>query len=492
MIKKSLKIVMATTRDLGIGFKNDLPWPKLSKDLKALKELTSQSSSQANSTKPAIIYGFKTLTSMGGRPLPNRANLVITSKSKQQLTEFHNPNLHFFGSLDEAVQFSNTSEQISDTSILGGAQIYDQLFKNHENYDISCLYWTRIFKSFPCDVHINKEYLDSFLAHAKHSLISKTIVEHGDINYDVSMFSKHPILKPLPIQLEKSEEYQYLTLLDELIKSGHDRPDRTNTGVKGLFGKLMRFDLSQSFPLLTTKSVFFRGVLEELLWFLKGNTNAKDLSDKGVSIWDGNGSREFLDSRGLNHYQEGDLGPVYGFQWRHFGADYKGFDADYTGQGRDQIQQLMDDLKRDKFSRRHILSAWNPVDSHKMALPPCHILSQFYVTNDDKLNCALFQRSADIGLGVPFNIASYSLLVCMIADLLGLKRGEFVHFIGDAHVYLNHIEPLKKQIQRIPNAFPVLEIIKKNDKVNLWDYESEEFVVKNYFAHGKLKMKMAV
>ena len=152
----------------------------------------------------------------------------------------------------------------------------------------------------------------------------------------------------------------------------------------------------------------------------------------------------------------------------------------------------MDDLKRDKFSRRHILSAWNPVDSHKMALPPCHILSQFYVTNDDKLNCALFQRSADIGLGVPFNIASYSLLVCMIADLLGLKRGEFVHFIGDAHVYLNHIEPLKKQIQRIPNAFPVLEIIKKNDKINLWDYESEEFVVKNYFAQGKLKMKMAV
>lgn len=489
---KGINLVLASTRDLGIGLNNQLPWPKLSTDLGALKEITSTVPSELQTMRNSVIYGFKTFESVGKKPLPNRLNIVLSKKPSHVLDQFAHKNVKFCGSLEEAINFSENSENVYKSFVLGGATIYDQIFKDHDKFDIDTLYWTRVFKNFPTDTKLNKEYFESFLSQAKYSKVSKTIVEQGDINYDVCMFSKNSLNQALPLKLSQSEEYEYLRLMEEIIRDGEERPDRTNTGVKGLFGKMMRFDVSQSFPLLTTKSVFFRGVLEELLWFLKGETNSKLLSDKGVGIWDGNGSREFLDSRGLHGNKEGDLGPVYGFQWRHFGAEYKGMDADYKDSGVDQIQQLIEGLKTDKFSRRHLLSAWNPVDLNKMALPPCHVLSQFYVTQDNKLNCSLYQRSADIGLGIPFNIASYSLLMCLMADFLGMKRGDFVHFIGDAHIYLNHVDALKTQIQRIPNPFPVLEIVKKSDKKNIWEYEADEFLIKNYSAQAKLKMKMAV
>lgn len=193
--------------------------------------------------------------------------------------------------------------------------------------------------------------------------------------------------------------------------------------------------------------MFWKGVLEELLWFIKGSTNAKELSSKGVRIWDANGSRDFLDNLGFSSRKEGDLGPVYGFQWRHFGADYKDMDSDYSHQGVDQLQKVIDTIKTNPDDRRIILCAWNPKDLPSMALPPCHALCQFYVVNGE-LSCQLYQRSADMGLGVPFNIASYALLTYMIAHITGLKPGDFVHTLGDAHIYLNHIEPLKMQAER--------------------------------------------
>ncbi|KAI5739109.1 hypothetical protein M8J77_015080 [Diaphorina citri] len=288
----------------------------------------------------------------------------------------------------------------------------------------------------------------------------------------------------------QTDEQQYLHLLDKIIKTGHKKSDRTGVGTLSLFGAQMRFDLTNgTFPLLTTKRVFWKGVVEELLWFIKGSTNAKELSDKGVKIWDPNSTREYLDSIGLVDRKEGDLGPVYGFQWRHYGAEYKDMFTDYTGQGIDQLQNIINTIKTNPNDRRIIMCAWNPIDMPKMALPPCHCLAQFYVA-DSKLSCQLYQRSADMGLGVPFNIASYSLLTYMIAHVTGLQPGDFVHTLGDHHVYLNHIEPLKIQIQRPLRPFPTLKIARTVEKIE--DFTFDDFILENYKPHPKIEMQMAV
>uniref|UniRef100_A0A3Q2PEH4 Thymidylate synthase n=1 Tax=Fundulus heteroclitus TaxID=8078 RepID=A0A3Q2PEH4_FUNHE len=241
------------------------------------------------------------------------------------------------------------------------------------------------------------------------------------------------------------DERGYLNLVEYIMENGRKKGDRTGTGVLSVFGAQVRYNLRDKFPLLTTKRVFWKGILEELLWFIKGSTNAKELSEKGVKIWDANGSRAFLDNLGFTEREEGDLGPVYGFQWRHFGAEYKDIHTDYSGQGVDQLQNVIDTIRKNPEDRRIIMCAWNPKDLPLMALPPCHALCQFYVC-DGELSCQLYQRSADMGLGVPFNIASYALLTYMIAHITGLQPGDFVHTLGDAHVYVNHVDPLKEQV----------------------------------------------
>jgi thymidylate synthase len=288
-------------------------------------------------------------------------------------------------------------------------------------------------------------------------------------------------------------EYQYLNLLKEIMEKGEVRSDRTGTGTKSLFGVTMRYDLSNdTIPVMTTKRVHWKSVVEELLWFIRGSTNEKELSAAGVKIWSANGSRSFLDQRGFYDREEGDLGPVYGFQWRHFGAKYTNCHADYTGQGVDQLKQVMDLIKTDPSSRRIILCAWNPADMNDMALPPCHCFVQFYVTSDKKLKCMMTQRSADMGLGVPFNVASYSLLTHMIAKACDLTAGEFVHCIGDAHVYLNHIEPLTEQVKRVPRPFPKLKIAKDLTSVKLEELTFEDLQLVDYDPHPIIKMQMAV
>nr|XP_025742433.1 thymidylate synthase isoform X2 [Callorhinus ursinus] len=216
---------------------------------------------------------------------------------------------------------------------------------------------------------------------------------------------------------------------------------------------------------------------------------SSELSSKGVKIWDANGSRDFLDSLGFSNREEGDLGPVYGFQWRHFGAEYKDKDSDYSGQGVDQLQKVIDTIKTNPDDRRIILCGWNPKDLPLMALPPCHALCQFYVVNGE-LSCQLYQRSGDMGLGVPFNIASYALLTYMIAHITGLKPGDFIHTLGDAHIYLNHIEPLKMQLQREPRPFPKLRILRKVETID--DFKAEDFQIEGYSPHPTIKMEMAV
>jgi thymidylate synthase len=292
------------------------------------------------------------------------------------------------------------------------------------------------------------------------------------------------------LQAKRHDEYAYLDLVEKTIQQGTFKPDRTGVGTLSLFGAQMRFDLSGGIlPLLTTKKMAWKSIAEELLWFIAGDTNANTLSKKKVRIWDANASREFLDSRGLVDREQGDLGPVYGFQWRHFGAAYKDMHSDYTNQGVDQLAQVLHQLKTEPSSRRIIMTAWNPTDLDKMALPPCHMMVQFYVSNN-KLSCHMYQRSADMGLGVPFNIASYALLTHIIAWATNLEAYEFIHSIGDCHVYLNHIESLLGQLKRQPKVFPKLSIT--NDTKDLGCLAIKDFEVHDYLSWSAIKMQMAV
>lgn len=273
---------------------------------------------------------------------------------------------------------------------------------------------------------------------------------------------------------------QYLDLLKKILNEGTLREDRTGVGTKGIFGAQLRFDLSKGFPLITTKKTSLRAITVELLWFLKGDTNIKYLLDNNVHIWD-----EWAD-------KNGDLGPIYGKQWR-----------DFNGEGVDQISELIHNLKTNPFSRRHLVSAWNPlvlpdtsvsfeenISNNKAALPPCHSFFQFYVSTDNKLSCQLYQRSADMFLGVPYNIASYALLTMMVAQVCGFKLGDFVHTFGDTHIYTNHFDQVKLQLTRTPKNLPTLKI--NPDKKDIFSFELDDFTLENYIADEHIKGDVAI
>jgi len=285
-------------------------------------------------------------------------------------------------------------------------------------------------------------------------------------------------------------EYQYLNLLENIIVDGVWEDGR-NGKTKSIFGRSMRFSLENGkIPILTTKKTAWKTCLKELLWFIRGQTDNKILKDQGVHIWDANGSREFLDSRNLSEYPEDILGMIYGFQWRHFNAKYNSADGTAVTDGIDQLQQIIEQLKNPatRTSRRLIMSAWNPCQLNYMALPPCHILCQFNVHNGNQLSCALYQRSGDFPLGIPFNIASYSFLTHLIAKHCGLEAYEFVHFVGNCHIYEDHVEPMKIQITREPLEFPTLTIKQIRDNIN--DYQIDDFEIHNYKSHEPIKLQM--
>lgn len=296
--------------------------------------------------------------------------------------------------------------------------------------------------------------------------------------------------------MENLEENQYLQLIRDILTKGHLENGR-NGATKSLFGYSMRFSLKDgTLPLLTTKRVAWKTCFHELMWFISGSTDNKKLNEKGVHIWDANASREYLDSRGLKHYKENDLGPVYGHQWRHFNAFY--FDCKTecdTGlacrKGIDQLQQIIDQLRtpEGRTSRRLIMTAWNPCQLDQMALPPCHVLAQFNVRDQKYLSCALYQRSGDVGLGVPFNIASYAFLTHILAKHCGLIAEDFVYFLGNAHIYENHIPVLEKQLLREPYAFPKISIKNEHDRIEDYGLDDIEFV-EPYRFHETLKMDM--
>jgi len=286
------------------------------------------------------------------------------------------------------------------------------------------------------------------------------------------------------------EENQYLNLLDDILSSNSEFVGR-NGKTLSIYGSAMRFSLENNkIPLITTKKVAWKTCLRELLWFIKGSTNNKLLKEQNVHIWDANGSRQFLDSRGLQNNNEDDLGPIYGFQWRHFNADYVSCDSDYSNKGIDQLKEVINTLKDPKLrnSRRLIISAWNPCQLNSMALPPCHILMQFNVTNNNKLSCSMYQRSNDEACGTCFNIASYSFLTHLLAIHCDLEPYEFIYYKGNCHIYEEHISNIKIQLQRQPYEFPTLKILNKRE--NIEDYNIDDFEVCNYKYHSPLEYKM--
>ena len=286
------------------------------------------------------------------------------------------------------------------------------------------------------------------------------------------------------------EEHQYLNLIRNIIDNGTWEEGR-NGKTKSIFGHSMRFSLANGkIPILTTKKTAWKTCLKELLWFIRGETDNKLLQDQGVHIWDGNSSREFLDSRGLTSNPEGILGPIYGRQWRQFNAPYDNETGKATGQGIDQLQQIIDQLKdpEQRFGRRLIMTALNPCQLDEMALPPCHIMCQFNVHDGNKLSCAMYQRSVDTTLGSPFNIASYSFLTHLLAKHCGLEAHEFVYFMGNCHIYEDHIEPINEIFKRKPFPFPTVSI--KDVRENINDYQVEDFVVTGYQHHDPIKFQM--
>ena len=304
---------------------------------------------------------------------------------------------------------------------------------------------------------------------------------------NVVEINKH---KGRDISKPKHEEYQYLNLLQDLLQEGKLEEGRNGKTIRGV-GAAMHFSLENGkIPILTTKKTAWKTCFKELLWFIRGDTDNKILNNQNVHIWDGNSTPEYMKSRGLENYVEGDLGPLYGFQWRYFNAEYSSCNEDYTGKGIDQLQLVIDELKNPETrnSRRHIISAWNPCQMDRGVLPPCHILFQFIVTDGNKLSCLLYQRANDEFLGIPFNLGSYSLLTYIVAKMCDLEPYEFIHYGGDCHLYDDHLDQAAEQITREPYPFPTLEILNKRDNIN--DYVIEDLKLTDYQYHPQIKGAM--
>lgn len=502
-------LCLAETESHGIGWKGRLPWD-LKEDLAYFSRLTRGGKDNA------VIMGRHTWESIPNRPLKDRLNIVISTlvTPTTPVGSFEGPKGSFeealvFPSLLNALDYLKSRDFAGTAWVIGGARLFNEAMPLCDE-----IYVTRITSpTFECDTFWSGVDTTRFSLDATYlggNLRSKS----GD-EYQMVQYLSKPVETPLsPILVVDHPEYGYLDIVRSVLEKGEVRGDRTGVGTISLFGAQLRFDLSRGFPLLTTKRVFWKGVRDELLWFISGSTDARVLSEKGIHIWDGNGSREFLDSRGLT-YPEGILGPVYGYQWRHFGAPYDAAQAAnrervlQKTKGFDQLADVIAQIRTNPTSRRILLTAWDPSALHEMVLPPCHVMCQFYVSNSGKLSSHLYQRSADMGLGknrstlkgrmsgtdigfvgVPFNIASYALLTHLLAHVCGLGVGDFVHSFGDVHIYTNHVDALKEQLTRKPFPFPRLELDPAIGEIDNFTAESIKLV--GYECHAAIKMEMAI
>ena len=450
-------LILASTANYGIGFNNQIPW-KNKTDLKYFSKLTRTGNN-------AIIFGKNTYLNVNN--LKDR-DIYVLSKDKTIPNSFDN----LKDILDRCSNYDNVW-------IAGGAQLYDHVLKNHSHL-LDGIFHNIILENVECDVFVNEKIniLTPYISNLKNENIIFNIYLKKPLSNDLLNVIREFI--PIP---KNQLDIDYLNLIKTILEEGETRTSR-NAKTISKFSHKLDIDLSQGFPLLTTKKVFFKGVIEELLWFIKGNTNSLDLEDKGVNIWKLNTTREFLDSLNLN-YPIGMGGPIYGWQWRKFGQKY--LDKDGVNQGFDQLEFIINEIKTNPSSRRLFMSAWNPNQLKDMCLPPCHVSYQFYV-NNNKLSCQMYQRSADIFLGLPFNIASTALLTHMIAHITNLEVGHIHLCLGDAHIYEEHLEAIQKQIVRESLPLPTLKII--NERKDIEDFQYEDFQIENYLSHPTIKAPM--
>ena len=511
----SLNCIIAVDNNNGISKNGVIPW-KIKEDMQLFTKLTSHTYN--NDFKNVVIMGKNTWLSIDERfrPLKNRINVIIsTSMTNDDIKNLHN--VFIFNSLNKAIDYFYLMDKIENIYVMGGTNIYNEFFKNHIADN---LYLTIVYKKYNCDNIINTININNYYRvhsysrklqdHTSNEMITTSFIHYINKNkgneYDNCMWDKQfgKILKNIlnSETLENKEEKQYLQIMSDIIKDGHYRPTR-NANTYSIFGTTMKFNL-ESFPLLTTKKMFLRGIFEELKFFLLGQTDTKILEAKNVNIWKGNTSSEFLKLSNLP-YDEGDMGPMYGFQLRHFNADYNDCKTDYNNKGFDQLKFVIETLRTDRFNRRIMMTTYNPAQVHLGVLAPCHgITIQFGISGNNKLCCNMYQRSADWFLGVPFNIASYALLVYIICNIVNtelsleqkekygiLEAGVLTMSFGDAHVYESHLEVLKEQLLRKPYKFPILKINKSIESLDeLYDLEFKDLELIDYECHTALKANM--
>ena len=486
-----------------IGINNELLFT-IPEDMKHFKNITTQE--YIKDHKNIVIMGYNTWKSIPKRyrPLDKRINIIITENHYDEFNGIDDTGIFLvFKSFEKCYHFLKNAEisknMMGKKFIIGGSQLYNYVYDNyHSNLDI--IYETFINYSF------NTELLDNFEINCSKlnfkintdnlfSKITYNYIDDSNINLNKNIkeyFNGIDELHGIQINMYQNinninyDEKQYLDLMRNILYRNNIKDSR-NSKVISSFGEKMVFDLRKGLPLLTTKRIPFKTVLRELLWFIKGSTSNKELNDKNVHIWDANASKEFLSKQGLN-YEEGELGPVYGFQWRRFGAEYYDKRKSYLQEeGVDQLQNVIDMIKNDPTSRRIILSAWNPVDIPKMALPPCHVMIQFNI-DGEYIDAQLYQRSGDMFLGVPFNIASYSILLHIIGSITGYTPRYLNHVLGDAHIYMNHLDAINEQFQRVPHEFPKLRLQEKITDIN--NINENNFILERYNHYPTIKAEM--
>ena len=447
------------------GFSNlsNLPW-KIKNDMSYFRKTTLKEYKKG--CKNVLIMGKNTYLS---KPkLNNRIELVLSSKENKEE--------NYFKSLENCLSYCQSiSDKIGKIFIIGGKELLENSVKDCRCEEV--LISSLIFdKKIQYDTFIDyKNITKNFYIDNVDVTTDKCELNNCNVSIEYRKYIKY-----------KTSENEYLNLLRSVVDFGEKRDDRTNTGTISLFGKQIEIDIENSFPLLTTKKLNFKNIVTEVLWFLSGSTNTNFLVENDVNIWSGNTSREFLDKRGLFDYKEGDIGPLYGYQWRNFGGNFR----DENSKGVDQIQRMLDLLRKEPTSRRIFMSAWNPNDLDKMVLEPCHLSLQLYVSENKYLDGKLYMRSNDLFLGAPWNIAGYSLLIYMFAHLSGYKPRKLYYTIGDSHIYSNHINQVYEQLSRTTRPFPKLII--KHQHNSFDDFTINSFEIEDYNPHPFIKANMAI
>jgi dihydrofolate reductase/thymidylate synthase len=491
-----VNLIIAVDQKWGISKEGKIPW-KIMEDINFFQDVTKRE--YVRGKMNVVIMGKNTWLSLPKKGsdinhLEGRINIVVSTT----LEDISNDKLVYFAkSLSEAIKLCENL-RFGKIFVCGGSRIYEETVKTSV---VDRIYISVIDKDYGCD-NFFYIYTDIRLFDTVSTLhfSAKDLNADETVNLSIDVFekSKDNIFEPCT----NKEESKYLSLMENIIKNGQFKSTR-NSMVWSKFGEHLKFDLSKGFPLLTTKKIFFKGVVEELLFFLKGDTNANHLNEKGVKIWNANTTREFLDSVGLKHYEVGDMGPMYGFNWVHFGAYYQGMNHNYIGQGFNQIKYCLDLLKKDPHSRRIMMTTYNPAVAKEGCLYPCHGIDVIFnvdvdvSANKNNLSCMMTQRSADLFLGIPFNIASYGLLVYIFCEVINndetykgrkFTPGVLTINLGDVHVYEGHYTQCIRQILREPYSFPQLKINKTIKSVTDFSYEDLELV--DYISYPPIQAKM--